>query len=94
MASILNICKETREKIRVIEGKLDQAVVAWKRLDDGSMKVVASYTDKIREVRELMFEIKGNLKDIDAQLEKDSSVRLYYNQVYDRYVQFLETAKL
>lgn len=94
MATILNICKEAREKIRVVEVKLDEAIVAYKILDDGSKRVIVSYTDKISEVRELMSELKGSLKDIDAQLEKDSTVRTYYNQVYDRYIQFLETAKL
>lgn len=63
--------------------------MALKILDDGIKRVIASYTDKISEVRELMFELKGNLKDIDAQLEKDSTVRSYYNQVYNRYIEFL-----
>ncbi len=93
MGTILNTCKEARAKIRDVEEKIDQAVVCWKLLNDGNKQVEVYYIDKSKEIRDEVLTLKGILEAINIELEKDSNVRSYYNAVYYKCVNFLESTK-
>ena len=93
MGTILNTCKEARKQIGEVEKKIDEAVFAWKILDDGHKEVAIYYTDKAKEIRDSILELMGKLKTIDMELEKDSKDRPYYNEVYDKCANFLNNTK-
>ena len=89
MGTILNSCKETRKKIREVEKGIDEAVIAWKILENGQKEVAIYFIDKYNEIRDSVVELKGKLETIRIELEKDSSVRTYYNEVYNKCIDFL-----
>ena len=93
MGTILNTCKEARAKIRIVDEKMDQAVVCWKILNDGNRQVEVYLSDESKKIRDDVLILKGYLETIAIELEKDSEVRPYYNTVYNRCINFLQSTK-
>lgn len=91
MGTILNSCKETRKIIREVEKEMDDATVMYEELKDGIKIIVILFVSKAEKIRSKVEGLKGRLEMIDIELEKDSAVREYYNRVYNRCVDFLET---
>lgn len=87
MATILNICNDVRKRIKDIDEKIDQAVYVWDVSKDKRTVAVLSI-DKAEEIKGDVKELMGKLEVIDKQLEKDSSVREYYNSVYKKCADF------
>lgn len=91
MGTILNSCKDARKKIREVEKGIGEAVVAWKYLENGRKEVAISYTEKCNEIRYSVIELKGKLETISIELEKDSDVRAYYDNVYNMCIDFFNS---
>ncbi|MCM1048704.1 MAG: hypothetical protein NC433_09775 [Clostridiales bacterium] len=90
MGTKLNACKEVRKEIREIEKELDKAIFLSKELKDGKKEIGGLIITKSEEIKPCVESLLGKLELIDMELEKDSTVRDYYNCVYERLVDFLK----
>ena len=91
MGTKLNVCKETRKEIRKIEEELEKAIFLSKELENGKKEIGGLFITKSEEIKPDVERLLGKLEVIDKELEKDSTVRDYYNDVHDRLIDFLES---
>lgn len=90
MSTKLNVCKEVRKEIRKIEKKLDEAIFLSKELENGKKEIGGLFITKSEEIKPHVEGLLGKLEVIDMELEKDSIVRNYYNDVRNRLIDFLD----
>lgn len=87
MSTKLNVCKEVRK----IEKELDEAIFLKKESENGKKEIDGLFITKSEEIKPHVEGLLGKLEVINMELEKDSTVRDYYNDVRDRLIDFLET---
>lgn len=90
MSTKLNVCKEVRKEIRKIEKELDEAIFLSKELENGKKEICGLFITKSEEIKPHVEGLLGKLEVIDMELEKDSIVRSYYNDVRNRLIDFLD----
>lgn len=93
MGTFLNTCKEVRKNIQDIENKINEAVIGWQKLDNGSKQPVIYFVNKAETIRDDVLKLVGQLELINQQLEKDSEVRPYYDSVYNKCINFLDVTR-
>ena len=93
MGTFLNTCKEVRKNIQDIENKIDETVIGWKKLDNGSKQPVIYFISKAEVIRDDVMKLVGQLEIVDNELEKDSSVRPYYSNIHNKCINFLNVTK-
>lgn len=91
MGTKLNVCKETRKEIKNIEKELEEVIFLSKKSENGKKEICGLFITKSEEIKPDVERLLGKLEVIDKELEKDSSVRDYYNDVHDRLIVFLES---
>lgn len=90
MGTKLNVCKSARKDIRQIEVELEEAVFVSRNIGDGKVVAEGLIVTKAEEIKPRVEKLLGKLEIINMELEKDSNVRNYYNDVRDRLIDFLE----
>lgn len=89
MANFLNVCKITRKHITEVDAKISQAIVAWEKLENGHKDFAAFFPEKAKKIKDDVVALKRELEVIESQLENNSDKRPFYDEVYNKCVDFL-----
>ncbi len=89
MATKQNMYVGKEKQAKEIIEKINESVIAWKLNDDGVKEISIYQTDKAEAIRDEVANMQGQLEVLLKGLDKNSSKRGVYQEMYERTNEFM-----